>query len=94
VSCEKGVEAKRGRDPETAAALGQWVDRREADFAARILPVDAPTATRWGELSAERSLPVLETLIAATPLSRGLILVTRNVQDVISTGVTTLNPWA
>ena len=34
----------------------------------RGLPVDAATARRWGELSAGRSIPVIDTLIAATAI--------------------------
>jgi len=38
-------------------------------------------------------LPVLDGLLAATALHYDLILVTRNVKDVQSTGVETLDPW-
>ena len=46
-----------------------------------------------GELSSGRSLPVIDTLIAATAISRGLTLVTRNKRDVESTGVPLVDPW-
>jgi toxin FitB len=74
----KGVAARRRANPVTASQLGEWVDGIETNFADRVLPVDAATATCWGELSAGRSLPVIDTLIAATAISRGLTLVTRN----------------
>ena len=48
----KGVEAKRRADSVTAARLGAWVDGIETTFADRVLPVDAPAARLWGELSA------------------------------------------
>ncbi len=89
----KGVEAKRRVDPRVAAELGAWVDGIETTFADRVLDIDAGVARHWGELSAARSLPVIDTLIAATAIQRGLVLVTRNTGDVVATGVNTLNPW-
>jgi toxin FitB len=89
----KGVEAKRRTDSVTAATLGAWVDGIETTFADRVLPVDAAAARLWGELSARRSLPVVDTLIAATAITRGLTLVTRNTRDVAATGVPLLDPW-
>jgi predicted nucleic acid-binding protein len=89
----KGVAAKRRSDPAAADRLGAWVDGIETDFADRILPIDTATARRWGELSAGRSLPVTDTLIAATAIRHGLTLVTRNIRDVASTGVTLVDPW-
>jgi predicted nucleic acid-binding protein len=46
-----------------------------------------------GELSARRGLPVIDTLIAATAITRGLTLVTRKARDVATTGVPLLDPW-
>jgi toxin FitB len=89
----KGVAAKRRSDPATADRLGAWVDGIETTFADRILPIDAAIARRWGELSSDRSLPVIDTLIAATALDHGLTLVTRNLRDVQATGVPFLDPW-
>ncbi len=89
----KGVEAKRRTDSLAADQLGAWVDGLERIFADRVLSVDAATARRWGELSAGKSLPVIDTLIAATAISRGLTLVTRNTRDVQSTGVPLVDPW-
>jgi hypothetical protein len=89
----KGVEAKRRTDSVTAASLSLWVDGIETTFADRVLPVDTAAARLWGELSARRSLPVVDTLIAATAITRGLTLVTRNTRDVAATGVPLLDPW-
>lgn len=89
----KGVAAKRRTDPGAADQLGVWVDGIETTFADRVLPIDAATARRWGELSANRSLPVIDTLIAATAISHGLTLVTRNTRDVEPTGVPLVDPW-
>lgn len=89
----KGVEAKRRVDAAAAEQLGLWVDGIETMFADRILNIDAGTARLWGELSAQPSLPVIDTMIAATALRSNLTLVTRNTGDVVATGVDTLNPW-
>lgn len=89
----KGVEAKRRSDPAAADLIGDWVNGIEQDFADRILPVDIGVAHRWGLLSAIRSCPVIDTLIAATALEKGLTLVTRNERDVHLTGVALFNPW-
>lgn len=70
-----------------------WVDGIETIFADRVLSVDAPTARLWGELSARRGLPVIDSLIAATAMTHGLTLVTRNTRDVASTGVPLMDPW-
>jgi predicted nucleic acid-binding protein len=89
----KGVEAKRRTDPIAADQLGAWVDGIETLFADRVLPIDAAAARLWGELSASRSLAVVDTLIAATAIGHQLTLVTRNIRDVESTGVRIVDPW-
>jgi predicted nucleic acid-binding protein len=89
----KGVEAKRRDDPAASVQLSAWVDGIETGFSDRIVAIDTATARRWGELSAARSLPAIDTLIAATALSRDLTLVTRNARDVAATGVAILDPW-
>jgi predicted nucleic acid-binding protein len=89
----KGVEARRRTDPVASDRLGAWVDGIETTFADRVIPVDAAAARIWGELSAGRSLPVIDTLIAATAICHGLTLVTRNTSDVEPTGVPLVDPW-
>jgi predicted nucleic acid-binding protein len=89
----KGVEKVRGGDRARAARLTRWIDDLEHNFIERIIPVDATVATIWGRLSAERTRPVVDTLIAATALAHDLVLVTRDVGDVADTGALLLNPW-
>ena len=89
----KGVAGKRMSDPGRADRLSEWIDSIEALFAGRLLSVDAAVARVWGELSARRSLPVIDTLIAATALAHNLSLVTRNTRDVKATGVSLIDPW-
>jgi predicted nucleic acid-binding protein len=89
----KGVAAKRQSDPETAKQLDAWVDALELSFGDRILGIDAATVRLWGELSAERPRPVVDTLLAATAAVHGLTFVTRNTRDVQDIKVKLLNPW-
>jgi toxin FitB len=76
-----------------AEVLDAWIDSIELSFSNRILPVDVPVARLWGELSAIRPRPVVDTVLAATALINDLTLVTRNVRDVAGTGVSVINPW-
>jgi len=50
-------------------------------------------ATVWGELTADRSLPVIDSLLAATAKVHGMTVVTRNTRDIEPTGVPCLDPW-
>jgi toxin FitB len=90
----KGVAIKQRTDPYAARKLGNWVDGLQYSFAGQILDVDAATAQIWGELSAERSRPPVDTLLAATAIAHGLAFVTRNVYDVRDLPLQVLNPWS
>ncbi len=89
----KGVALKKRSDPDSAAKLAAWVDGLEYSFVDRILGIDAAAATVWGELSAQRSRPVIDTLLAATAAAHALTLVTRNTSDVQDIVVKLLDPW-
>ena len=89
----KGAFKKIAIDPVFASRLALWVDELEIMFANRILPIDMDVARIWGEQVVARSLPVIDSLIAATALKHRFTLVTRNVRDVKETGVRLLNPW-
>lgn len=66
-----------------------------AFFTGRILPVDVQVADRWGRMvaAAGRTLPAIDSLLAATALAHDLILVTRNVKDFAGLPVQIINPW-
>jgi toxin FitB len=89
----KGVALKMLSDADAAKRLGAWVDGLEYSFGDRILGVDAAIARQWGELSAQRSRPVVDTLLAAAAVVHKLTLVTRNISDVHDLGVKLLDPW-
>jgi toxin FitB len=55
-------------------------------FENRILPIDQSVCLKWGELSGSYqkvgiSLPLVDTLIAATGIIHNLIIVTENIRD-------------
>ena len=85
---------KRRSDAAQALALEGWLDKVRMGFGDRIHPVDERVAELWGMLSATRSLPVIDGLIAATAMVHGLMVVTRNVRDLAPTGVPLLDPFA
>ncbi len=78
--------------------LEAWFEGLLARYEARILPVDAAVARKWGRLSGElagRGAPtsMADGLIAATALVHGLKLATRNTADFRLFEVEILNPW-
>jgi predicted nucleic acid-binding protein len=89
----KGVERARPRDPAKAAALERWLHEVKAAFNGRVLGIDDAVADQWGRMSAIRPVPAIDGLLAATALTHGLTLVTRNDRDVAGLGATVLNPF-
>ena len=90
----KGIEQARPRDAAKAAALERWLGEVEVAFEGRLLGIDTAVADQWGRMSAIRSVPVIDGLLAATALTQGLTLVTRNDRDVAGLGATVLNPFS
>ncbi|MBN4055236.1 type II toxin-antitoxin system VapC family toxin [bacterium AH-315-K03] len=64
-------------------------------FENRVLPIDHHVADEWGRLlsRAGRTLPAIDSLIAATSLYHRLTVVTRNVKDFDLPDIDILNPW-
>lgn len=89
-----GVLRLRRRDPEAAGHLATWLARLERAYEGRTFPVDARVVETWAELNVERPLPVIDSLQAATAVTHGLTLVTRNVDDLAGVEVRMLNPFA
>lgn len=78
-------------------ALRRWLDIDVVErFAERLLPVSVAVSERWGHMRTEanRTLPAVDSLIAATALHHDLRLVTRNDQDYRGIpGLIVVNPW-
>ncbi len=89
----RGVTLLRRANEPQAAALDTWLEGLQRDYRDRLLPVSLEIAKTWGTLSAARSLPVADGLLAATALVHDLTLVTRNIKDVASTGARLLDPF-
>jgi len=87
----KGVE-KLG-DASQAQAIQNWLDQVRDGFGDRVLAIDKAVADVWGRMTAKRSLPVIDSLLAATAKAHDLTLVSRNVRDIAGTGARLLNPF-
>ncbi|MGA2547872.1 MAG: type II toxin-antitoxin system VapC family toxin [Rectinemataceae bacterium] len=79
-------------------ALRTWIEGLFSTHRARLIPVDYDVVRNWAKICTEaeslgRPPAAMDSLIAATALSRGLILVTRNVEDFRYLQVKLLNPW-
>ena len=78
----RGIEGIRHRDPAKAAALERWLRDVSEAFGARTIGVDVTVADAWGRMSAARSIPVVDALLAATAYVHDLVLVIRSTADV------------
>ena len=94
---EKGI----ARLPASArrARIERWVrEELAARFEGRLIDVDRKVAERWGAISGASEargvpLPVIDALIAASALTHGLEVVTRNTADLERCGARCVNPW-
>ncbi len=79
--------------------LHQWVEYELKErFENRIIDIDLKVAKVWGDIQGQaerkgRSMPAIDSLIAATGAAHDLIVVTRNTSDMEPSGVSLLNPW-
>ena len=86
-------------DGDRRERLQSWVTNDLAvRFEQRLVEIDTEVAWAWGMMlgEAERrgeKLPVVDSLIAATANVHSLIVVTRNVQDMVRCQAKVFNPW-
>lgn len=91
----RGIESlsdKRRREK-----LRLWLEHELPEwFEGRVLPVGLAVADRWGRLLAEadRPVPTIDSLLAATALHHELRLVTRNARDFDYHGLEVINPFS
>ncbi|BCX88545.1 toxin FitB [Methylomarinovum tepidoasis] len=91
----KGVE--KLADGPKKERLRLWLEMElPAWFEDRLLSVDHGVAERWGQLLAgsRRTLPAVDSLLAATALHHELRLVTRNARDFEIPELIVVNPWS
>ncbi len=93
----RGIEKLPGSHRKTE--LTTWLDEQLITrFMGRIIPLDLPAMQVWGTLTARMDalgtpMGVMDSLIAASALSRNLVLVTRNVRDFQGCNIRLINPW-
>lgn len=81
-------------DPPKGAILRRWLDSEVLpQFEDRILPVDTAVARRCALLQVPNRRPDRDAFIAATALTLGMTVVTRNVRDFRQISVSVLDPW-
>ncbi len=91
---EIGVRRLERVDPVQAAPLRRWKTEWLAEtFLGRLLPVDWDVAERTAAMHVPDPKSPNDALIAATAISRAMILITRNVDDFVGIPVRLLNPW-
>ena len=79
--------------------LHDWVEHDLKErFESRIIPIDLKVMEHWGQIQgkaekAGKTMPSIDSLIAATGMAYDLTVVTRNVKDMQNSGVKLLNPW-
>jgi len=89
----KGIERLGPVNAKGARRLDAWLAETCRLFDGRIIPVDIDVAEEWGRMSASDPPPVIDGLLAATAVTRGLTLATRNTADIERTGVSWVNPF-
>ena len=91
----KGIE--KIKDNKCKKKLLIWLEHDLIDmFGERILTITMQVADRWGRLQNQvtRTLPAIDSLIAATALHYDMTLVTRNTGDFSDCpGLELINPW-
>jgi predicted nucleic acid-binding protein len=91
---ETGILLLDRHDTAQAKMLRHWLDTNvRPAFAKRILPVTQEIALRNARLHVPDPQTYRDSLIAATALVHGLIVVTRNVSDFKAIDVRVVNPW-
>ena len=90
----RGVALVRHRgDLEQAAVLESWLGTVVGRYAAPLLDISAEEAQVWAMLRTPRHENAIDKLIAATALTHGLTLVSRNARHFAFPDLATLNPF-
>lgn len=90
---ERGIEKKRKSEPVFADRLATWLEGLTSFYAERIIVVTPAVARGWGRLSVRLGHDGADVLIAATALTYGLTVVTRNTSHFEPAGVAVFNPF-
>lgn len=90
---ERGIVHVSKTEAAFAAELDLWLEALVRLYDDNVLPVTADTARLWGRLSARIGNDSVDLLIAATALTHGLTVVTRDVKHFTPTGVAVIDPF-
>ena len=88
-----GILSLERKTPPQSSTLRAWFDGVRDAFAGRVLPFTEGVAMRCPRLHVPDRRSDRDSMIAATALEHGLVVVTRNVRDFEGTGAKLLNPW-
>lgn len=89
-----GIQREEVRDPQFAGDLTRWLNEIVLPvFDGRILDFSGDAALTAGTLPTPQKRPTADAMIAATALTHGLAVATRNTADFEPLGVGTVNPW-
>ncbi len=90
---EIGVQRIERRDPTQGVRLRRWLEGVQMTFDGSILPLDADVAVRAARFHVPDPASDRDAFIAATAQVHGLAVVTRNIADFETFGVSLVNPW-
>ena len=91
---ELGVERLKTRDPQQWNHLRSWLDYQVIPaFQGRIIAFDQEIAQVCARLHVPNPQPERDSMIGATALKKGLIVVTRNESDFLPMECKVFNPW-
>jgi toxin FitB len=93
VEIQRGIEITRAQDPSRAGQLELWLTQVLIPNS-QVVAMDAEVARVWAKLMHKQSDTLTEdALIAATAMVHQLTVVTRNVRDFKTLGVSCFDPF-
>ncbi len=89
---QRGIELTREQDESKASEIESWANAIQDTF--RVIAMDADAFRSWARLTHRRSNTLVQdAMIAATALTHGLTVATRNVADFRALGLEPVNPF-
>lgn len=80
-------------------SLSDWLNNDLMQrFEGRVLDIDMETMLKWGKINAQlqkigKPMPIMDSLIASSCLSKEFVLITRNEKDFYSFEIEMVNPF-
>lgn len=88
---QRGIEKTREGDPVRAGELETWLDILVATH--QLVDMDGPAFRLWAKLVRRNPELLIDGMIAATAITRGLTVATRNMKDFGRFDVRVFNPF-